>query len=227
MANMFSGNSEKKIQRDLKSCYATDPMTQNLWSWCERLEKWGLRICIILFFIGIVTVISEASETAKLLEKLDIEPSEIQTAMAEYGIEIKPVSQVVIEKSLLWAFYCFLEFCSYHILALLIGSLASIVQHTKITANVALYRAEMELQNMMPKNKKPNYPQAPPPADSKTTPINLSEIDTIFHHLPDISDDELQAYQKEKIKVIINNCIYGIAGVIVIILMIILFIKSR
>lgn len=37
------------------------------------------------------------------------------------------------------ALYAFIEYCTYHVLALLISSLASIVQHTKITANIALY----------------------------------------------------------------------------------------
>ena len=41
MANMFSGNQEKKIPRNLKDCCQMDSITQNLWIWCERLEKLG------------------------------------------------------------------------------------------------------------------------------------------------------------------------------------------
>ncbi len=37
------------------------------------------------------------------------------------------------------ALYAFIEYCVYYVLALLIASLASIVQHTKITANISLY----------------------------------------------------------------------------------------
>ena len=41
MENMFSGNTEKKIPKNLKDCYMTDKVSHNLWIWCERLEKLG------------------------------------------------------------------------------------------------------------------------------------------------------------------------------------------
>ena len=141
MANMFSGNQEKKIPRNFKDCYKTDSITQNLWLWCERLEKWGFRLCLIMGVIGIVSIISNGIEMAKLIEELNIDVEEIRTVAAELGVEVKPVFEVVIEGIFDWSFYCFLEYCSYHILALLVGSLATIVQHTKITANISLYNS--------------------------------------------------------------------------------------
>lgn len=141
MANMFSGNQVKKIPKNFKECYKTDNVTQNLWLWCERLEKWGFRIFIALLIIGITTIIKEGVEAAQLLNELYIDMDEIRTATAEYGIEIKSVYEVVIENIFLWSLYSFLEYCAYHILALLVGSLANIVQHTKITANIALYNS--------------------------------------------------------------------------------------
>ena len=141
MANMFSGNVEKKIPKNFKECYETDNVTHNLWIWCERLEKWGFRIFIALMIIGIVTIIKEGIETAQLLDELNIDMNEIRTAAAEYGIEIKSVFEVVIENIFLWSLYSFLEYCAYHVIALLVGSLANIVQHTKITANITLYNS--------------------------------------------------------------------------------------
>ena len=139
MANMFSGNLEKKIPKNFKDCYKTDSISQNLWLWCERIETWGLRFCILLGIIGIIDIISNGIEMSNLLKELNIDMNEIRTAAAEYNIEIKSVFEVVVEGIFDWVFYCFIEYCSYHILALLIGSLASIVQNTKITANIALY----------------------------------------------------------------------------------------
>ncbi len=141
MANMFSGNVKKKIPKDLRECYKTDNVTHNLWVWCERLEKWGFRICIALAIIGIFTIIKNGIETAQLLDELNIDLNEITVVSAEYGIEIKSVFEVVIEGILIWTFYCFIEYCTYHVLALLVGSLATIVQNTKITANITLYNS--------------------------------------------------------------------------------------
>ena len=141
MANMFSGNAEKKVPGDLKSCYRTDPVAENLWIWSERLERWGMWLCVVLFIVGIVTVIHNASEASKLIKELGLDSDELKAEAAKLGIEIKSVGEVVFDSSLNWAIYCFLEFCAYHILALLVGSLASIVQHTRITANIALYKA--------------------------------------------------------------------------------------
>ena len=123
MANMFSGNVEKKIPKNLKDCYKTDNVTKNLWIWSERLEKWGFRLCLFLGITGIISIINDG---------------------VKLSLESKTVFEVVINGIIRWFFYCFLEYCSYHILALLAGSLASIVQHTKITANIALYNSAKE-----------------------------------------------------------------------------------
>lgn len=140
MANMFSGNQEKRIPKSFKECYQTDDLTKNLWLWCERVETWGFVICIILGIIGIISIISNGVEMSRLIDEFDIDPSKINALSAELGMEIKSVFEVVVDGILEWCFYCFLEYCTYHIIALLIGSLATIVQHTKITANINLLR---------------------------------------------------------------------------------------
>ncbi|MBE6778854.1 MAG: hypothetical protein E7541_05650 [Ruminococcaceae bacterium] len=141
MANMFAGYVTKQIPKDLRSCYQTDSVSENLWVWCERIERWGLRLCLLLGLLGIVFIIVDAVEMGQLLDELRLDTDEIQEAAIELGIELRPVYDVVLEGILLWAFYCFVEYCTYHVAALLIGALASIVQHTRITANIALYNA--------------------------------------------------------------------------------------
>ena len=142
MANMFSGNQEKKIPKSFKDCYKTDGITKNLWLWCERLEKWGLILFWILIIIGVIDTIMAGINAHELIEQIGAETvEEIREASAELGIEIPTVFEALVNNLLSWTLYAFLEYCSYHILALLVGSLASIVQHTKITANITLYNS--------------------------------------------------------------------------------------
>lgn len=142
MTNMFSGNVEKKIPRDLKSCYKTDNVTRNLWVWCERLEKWGKILFWVLIVIGIIDTIIAGVEAHQFIQEIGAETiEEIREASAELGIEIPTVFEALVNNILIWTLYAFLEYCAYHVLALLIGSLATIVQHTKITANITLYNS--------------------------------------------------------------------------------------
>ncbi len=142
MANMFSRNQEKKIPKDLKSCYKMDGITQNLWLWCERLEKWGKILFWILIIVGISDTIMAGVNAYQLIEEIGAETvEEIRKASAELGIEIPTVFEALVNNLLGWALYSFLEYCAYHVLALLVGSLTTIVQHTKITANITLYNS--------------------------------------------------------------------------------------
>ena len=142
MANMFSGNQEKKIPKSFKDCYKTDGITQNLWLWCERLEKWGKILFWILIIIGVIDTISAGINAHELIKQIGAETvEEIREASAEMGIEIPTVFEALVNNLLIWTLYSFLEYCAYHVLALLVGSLATIVQHTKITANITLYNS--------------------------------------------------------------------------------------
>ncbi len=142
MTTMFSRNQEKKIPRNFKDCYKTDSITQNLWLWCERLEKWGYILFRILIVIGVIDTIIAGINAHQLIEQIGAETvEEIREASAEMGIEIPTVFEALVNNLLSWTLYSFLEYCAYHILALLVGSLATIVQHTKITANIALYNS--------------------------------------------------------------------------------------
>ena len=78
----------------------------------------------------------------QLIEEIGAETvEEIREASAELGIEIPTVFEALVNNIFSWTLYSFLEYCAYHILALLVGSLATIVQHTKITANITLYNS--------------------------------------------------------------------------------------
>ena len=133
MANMFSGNNETQIPKNLSECMKTNATVSNLHRWSERLEKWGKLIFWIIVILGIFVTIAEMIETQELRQAY--------RDMMEQYIELPSEWEVFFNKLLTWAFYAFLEYCAYHVLALLISALASITQNTIITANVSLFKA--------------------------------------------------------------------------------------
>ncbi len=116
--------TEKKIPKSLKDCYVTDAVSYKLWYWSDWLEVWGGRVLIALIVIGIISIIAQAVQIADINEDL--------------------VFITVISSLVKWAIYVFIEYCAYNVLSLLIASLATIVQNTRITANVAIYNTAKE-----------------------------------------------------------------------------------
>lgn len=139
MANMFSGKINTKIPKTLSDCIYPDATVSNLHTWAERLETWGKIVFYILIGIGILSTIVEGIATGEYLENLDEYFSRQDLAAA--GMEIPSVFDVVVSSIIKWAFFAFIEYCSYHVLALIVSALASITQHTIISANVALYES--------------------------------------------------------------------------------------
>ena len=137
MANMFSGNQEKRIPKNFNECYKADSITKNLWLWCERLEKLGSILFGLIIIFGIITAI-EASFTVTVEE---VTHSNYYDTWTETETTTSFEWEVLLVSIVETALYAFIEYCVYHVLALLIGSLASMVQHTKITANIILYNS--------------------------------------------------------------------------------------
>lgn len=137
MANMFSGNTTKSVPKTFDECIRIDAVSENLWTWSERLERWGKILFIILIIVGIIATIAAGVEANDFLEEVGYID---RIELAEVGVEVPSVFDVVITSLLQWGLYAFLEYCAYHVLALLIGALASITQNTIITANVALLK---------------------------------------------------------------------------------------
>ncbi len=134
MANMFSGHTNKEIPKNMDDCIKPDSVSTNLWVWCERLEKWGKILFWILLIGGLILSISSS-----IVEKEVIIREATYWSDAETEVRTTFDFELFIPLLLDTALYAFLEYCAYHIIALLVGALASIVQNTKISANVALY----------------------------------------------------------------------------------------
>jgi hypothetical protein len=121
MANMFSNKTEKQIPKTLNDCVESDATVANLHSWAEWLESWGKFLFRALIVIGIISTIFDAIEAADVSEEL--------------------IVGAIITSAISWALYAFIEYCAYHVLALLVSALAIITQNTTISANVALLEA--------------------------------------------------------------------------------------
>ncbi len=123
MASMFSGNRNRTVPQKFGECIAKDEMTSNLWMWAIRLEKWGNILTVLLTIYGVFTSIYQAATVAEIYDKYS-------------SFHFETFLLCLIE----WALYVFLVYCIYHIIALLIGSLASIVENTRITAKIMMYK---------------------------------------------------------------------------------------
>ncbi len=164
MANMFSGKTNKQIPASLNECTQEDATVTNLHTWAQRLENWGRILFWALIIIGTIVTLVRTIEAYELLE--DLGTSVDLNKLAASGIEIPTVSDVFLSNLFRWGLYAFLEYCAYHALALLISALASITQHTIISANIALYEAS---KNSVSCSSSQNAPQSPVSNNSKPT----------------------------------------------------------
>lgn len=123
MASMFSGVRNRTVPQKFRQCIEKDEMTSNLWNWAIRVEKWGNILTIFLAIYGVFTSIYQATTVAEMYDKYS-------------SFHFETFLLCLLE----WAWYVFLVYCVYHIIALLIGSLASIVENTRITANIMMYK---------------------------------------------------------------------------------------
>lgn len=108
----------------------------------RTIRKMGEILFVLLIVIGIIDTVIAGVNAHQVIQEIGAETiEEIREASVELGIEIPTVFEALVDNLLSWTLYAFLEYCAYHILALLVGSLATIVQNTKITANITLYNS--------------------------------------------------------------------------------------
>ena len=126
--NMFTDLEKRKFPKSLRRCLEIDPVSANLWRWCQRLESLGLFLFWAIIGIGTILAFTTAF----------VETGEGRYTDKEFDFWLFVFN---LAKT---ALYAYLEYIVYHVLALLIGSAASVVQNTKISADVALYRAAVD-----------------------------------------------------------------------------------
>lgn len=123
---MFKETSKHVKPISVEDSIKSDRVIDNLWSWCSRLETLGMVLFVILIIIGIITSIISGFEV------VDISYSgkpKYEFNFGEFFINLMSS-----------ALYAFIEYCAYHVIALLIGALASITQNTKASAKLLEYQ---------------------------------------------------------------------------------------
>ncbi len=127
---MFSPNSKKQVPKSFDDCLKPDSVASKLWEWAERLELLGKILMIIILALGIFTSVVNGFSSVE---------NEVFGSFSVSIIDFDWVSFVI---TLLYGALCaFVEYLIYNVLVLIVGSLASIVQNTKIAADVALFNS--------------------------------------------------------------------------------------
>ena len=120
---MLNGQPTKPIPRSLQECTYPNEAAYNLYAWAERLKAWGQKLLYVLLVIGLISSIIDAVNIAEVNED--------------------QAFTVFLASAFSWALYAIIEFCAFHVLALLVNALATITQNTAVTANVALYESSL------------------------------------------------------------------------------------
>ena len=125
MKNMFSNLDEVKVPKSFKECYRKDCLTENLWTWSKSLETVGIILACIMGGLTFITglLLIGTTDGGSLILSL--------------------IGAPII---------ALLQYASFHVWALSIGSKASIVQYTKISANISMYKTSLESNEICEEN---------------------------------------------------------------------------
>ena len=166
MENMFSNKVTKPLPKTLSDCTKPDPTASNLHVWAERLEAWGKFAFISLIVIGSICSIVLGCVAGEA---------------AYYDTQVVAFAGAFLGSAVFWAGVAFLEYCSYHAIALLVDSLACIVQNTNISANVALYTAQENDPDELPADPGTSSPPVGSRATQATTSSFYKKAPAVSH----------------------------------------------
>ena len=126
--NMFNERIRMEVPKSVTEVLAPSSVSRNLWIWARRLEKWGQILFWLIILGGIVMmIVNKELYNEVITSRYDKE------TVFNWGALLNDILNI--------ALYAFLEYCVYHVLALLISAAASVVQNTKVSADMALYQA--------------------------------------------------------------------------------------
>lgn len=117
---MFDGCAKELPPTTIEDCTRQDTVIINLWEWARRVEIYGKVLMIGIIIIGVLLSFTTSNDYTG-----EFSMTSCVTNIVTYGI------------------YAFVEYCTYHVIALLIGSLARIVQSNRTMAKLM----ELEYRN--------------------------------------------------------------------------------
>ena len=121
--SMFENSMNESVPQTIEDCTAQDGLTKTLWRWAINLEKYGAVLLVIIIIGGLIAAWSNAQVIVNAAGKTEFSAP----------LFIAAFFNTII--------YAVLEYFVYHVLALLVGSLAKIVQSTRATARLAEWNA--------------------------------------------------------------------------------------
>ena len=137
--NMFSKQAKYKEARSIDECVKMDAVSEELWYWSANTERWGKILFYGFIIWGIISSII------------------VSLVFDEFGTEVKGWNGLLFFSNLIeYALYAFIEYVTYHAIALLLASLATITQNTRVTAKLEEYKARKAENAFTDTNKKDN-----------------------------------------------------------------------
>ena len=117
--SMFENCMNEPAPKTIEDCTSPDNLTKSLWNWAKILEKYGAVLLVFILVNGIISSWSDAKNVVAI------------TGESGFSVALFLVSFM---KAII---YAILEYLVYHVLALLVASLARIVQSTRTPARIA------------------------------------------------------------------------------------------
>lgn len=127
LMSMFSQIQSEPTCTTVDECVQNDKLSNNLWIWAHRLEILGMVLFVLLLVYGVYAAVQAATV------------EEIKGGAYYTWVETKFDFAVFVVEMIDWALYAFVEYCLYHVVALLIGALAGIYQNAKAAARLQEY----------------------------------------------------------------------------------------
>lgn len=121
MSNPFKTKDRMNIPRDLEDCCYTDYTAGELWRIANTVDTWGGIIFVLLLILGIIISICAATAVDDIVDGAG--------------------SPLFLYTALTWGVIAVVECIGYHLISISVRAFASIVQNTRVTANIAVYTA--------------------------------------------------------------------------------------
>lgn len=130
--SMYDGIESESSPKTIDDCVKPDKLSSTLWKWAKNIETIGV-VVLVLIIIGGAFIAYNAGSEATL-------DSKTMKYSADFNFK------AFFSSLSTYAIIAVVEYCIYHVFSLLIASLASIVQNTRITARIAEYSARNNSQ---------------------------------------------------------------------------------
>lgn len=118
---VYDSDDKNAIATSIDECVKTGPVSEELWGWSMWCDKIGKILFWVMIIWGIITSII-----------VGITVNKYGGTKFSFNLFISELIQRII--------YAWLEYIIYHIISILISSLATITQNTRVTAKLTEYQ---------------------------------------------------------------------------------------